>query len=743
MPQYVKELSLIPYIKPYVAAPVKEMEELQKKTADDYDVAASEYDALEELKDNMKYIKGSKGDEQAFKLIFDEATKEVEDAKKSGDYQNKGRLIRKITRKFKTNYKQLLSRYESYTKNVSDILDMKDLKEEDKKAAIKSLEENYLQKPEFNANNNLFLPSWKDYVPHKNEDRQKIIEAFAEKIRSKKYDTLPKNKLLDDKLHHLVSVSGEQLTDAQIYNLATAYAAQSPEIQMDLEREAKLLPYKQDINNITENKDFQFWLSKKYKVQNEEDEIQLNNLINSGKPQKEFYTEQLLHKDATNIAQALKIDNFNYDIGGVDEYDKLKLKADFDKKVAAEDAVLTEQGNQDVGTDFASNVTNINSQQTVLQNSTTQLIGAMKNITSIVGQKNFKSIMGDLYNGVSQKDIIQKYKLNDSSFKVIASYFNDFDDAKKAHVNATEAIKESQRYIKSVSPALSELKDVKMYLNRHKEASVEKAIDKLYNAYLMRREASDMPLFNEAKTKDEFIKDLIDSNPTVKEKLSKLDMLRGVAAEGTAIGEQMNNVATGVETNPLGYKIAGSEDNIYTRLVKDGLISEDETSPQIKVVTKNYGLAKRGNNSYYGFKLQVGEGKDAKYVTYKINADLNSDIHDRGIRELYKAQSDRSLKEEIEFDYVTKHIHNYKNAYELTVGSKDDGQKSVVLKSNTDKYKVERATDSFDKDGNYIGSYVVEIWDGKNWKSVKTDGKLSLHKSVDSALKTIGHIELN
>jgi hypothetical protein len=122
MPQYVKELSLIPYIKPYVAAPVKEMEELQKKMADDYDVVASQYDALEELKDNMKVIPWKKDDVLKKEQLIQAASKEIEAAQKAGDYQNRGRLARKAFNNLKTGYAQILSNYEADRKKREELM---------------------------------------------------------------------------------------------------------------------------------------------------------------------------------------------------------------------------------------------------------------------------------------------------------------------------------------------------------------------------------------------------------------------------------------------------------------------------------------------------------------------------------------------------------------------------------------------------------------------------------------------
>jgi hypothetical protein len=122
MPQYVKELSLIPYIKPYVAAPVKEMEELQKKMADDYDVVASQYDALEEASDAIQALP-FKGDLEEKKLVMDNAKKEIEAAQKAGDYQNRGRLVRKAFNNLKKGYapiKEQVTAWEAFKKDVEE-----------------------------------------------------------------------------------------------------------------------------------------------------------------------------------------------------------------------------------------------------------------------------------------------------------------------------------------------------------------------------------------------------------------------------------------------------------------------------------------------------------------------------------------------------------------------------------------------------------------------------------------------
>ena len=121
MPQYVKELSLIPYIKPYVAAPVKEMEELQKKMADDYDVVASQYDALEEASDAIQALP-FEGDLEEKKLVMDNVKKEIEAAAKAG-YVNRGRLVRKAFNNLKKGYapiKEQVTAWEAFKKDVEE-----------------------------------------------------------------------------------------------------------------------------------------------------------------------------------------------------------------------------------------------------------------------------------------------------------------------------------------------------------------------------------------------------------------------------------------------------------------------------------------------------------------------------------------------------------------------------------------------------------------------------------------------
>jgi Arc/MetJ-type ribon-helix-helix transcriptional regulator len=117
MPQYVQQEQYTPFVRPYVEGPVKEYAALQKQLIEDYDDAALQYDALQEAADNMSSL-DFEGDVQAKKEAFDFANKAIQEAAKAGDYENRGRLVRKAIKDFSTRYKpvaeQIKARQEAF-----------------------------------------------------------------------------------------------------------------------------------------------------------------------------------------------------------------------------------------------------------------------------------------------------------------------------------------------------------------------------------------------------------------------------------------------------------------------------------------------------------------------------------------------------------------------------------------------------------------------------------------------------
>jgi hypothetical protein len=765
---YVNKQNYVPVVRNYVQGATAEYTDLQNRLKQDYDNTASQYDALQEAKDSMKYIKGSKGDEEAYKQAFDLASKEIDEAARVGDYENRGRLARKAIKNFQENYNPIFSRYNQYQENIKKISEMKDLTENDKFAAIKSLNENYINNPQYNEKGKVVLNNWQEYLPHKNEDRQKIIGDFADKITKQEWANLPNIQNIKG-YDYFVKLAREERTPERIYQLASAYAAQQPEIQMDLEREAKLLPYKQNIKDITNSKEFQKWVSPKINFKNKEEEDNFNNNLLNGNLQKQFYKEKLLHSDLATTAEKLKIHNFKYDLDGMTEYDKLRLKSKYDKEVASENTVLTEVGNQDISEDFKTQNENINIQKQSITSNYNQMLESRKYISDLVKKENEDKVLEDFYNNKPIEEISKKYNVD--GIKLL-QYYNDYKEAQDNYIKADKSKKYSERFLNDVQQNKN-LKINEKYDNYLKNFSNTDNKGRKYqdNGELGIITASSKTKFTEATLKylngeiidpKVYSRDLVQfvENNYEKEKdskiLNKVDLKYGIQAEGTAIGEQMNNIAKGIESNPMNYKIAGQDANVYTKLVNDGKIDASDNNPQIKVIEKTYGLGTVNNNPYYLIKLKVGEGKDSKEVSYKIDASLNKEVHDRGIKELYDKTKDKSVKEQIEFDYVQKQMPEYIDAYKLEIGNSPELSKGVIIngKNAADgkvaQYKIARAIEPssknnlINKDGKYTGKYVLYQNTPNGWQSVKQQNNNQLlFNDIDAIFTEIGNIELN
>jgi len=102
----VNSQNYVPFIKPYVEGPTKEYKELQDRLIKDYDESAMMYDSLKEAADNMSSL-NAEGDVALKKAAFDKAYKYIEEAAKMGDYENRGRLVRKAIKEFSTDYKPI------------------------------------------------------------------------------------------------------------------------------------------------------------------------------------------------------------------------------------------------------------------------------------------------------------------------------------------------------------------------------------------------------------------------------------------------------------------------------------------------------------------------------------------------------------------------------------------------------------------------------------------------------------
>ena len=119
---YIEKQKYIPVVRNYVQGATTEYTDLQNRLREDYDNTATQYDALQEAKDNMKFLSWKKDDVLAKNQIFQKATKEVEEAAKEGDYENRARLVRKAISNFKQRYAPILNNYEADIKQHEDLM---------------------------------------------------------------------------------------------------------------------------------------------------------------------------------------------------------------------------------------------------------------------------------------------------------------------------------------------------------------------------------------------------------------------------------------------------------------------------------------------------------------------------------------------------------------------------------------------------------------------------------------------
>jgi hypothetical protein len=282
MANYVNQQSYQPFVKPYIAGPTKEYEEQQKRLIADYDDAALQYDALQEAADNMKYIKGSKGDEEAYNQIWSKAKKDIEEAAISGDYENRGRLVRKAIKDFGGKYKPLYDRYQGYNENVKKILDSKEIGEETKKYSLASLQENYLNKPTYNPDGSVELPSWREYMPYKDIAYYDKVVDVLDKVKADKWESLPNAKNIEG-YEALISSTTSKRDPDKLYRFAEAYLRNDPEIKNYFDRERHLNKYKytpEQLEELKQTEDFGKYASR-YGIapSSPEEEAQINNAL--------------------------------------------------------------------------------------------------------------------------------------------------------------------------------------------------------------------------------------------------------------------------------------------------------------------------------------------------------------------------------------------------------------------------------------------------------------------------------
>lgn len=128
MPEsFVPKLEYTPVVRPYIKGATEEYAAAQKQLREDYDTTASHYDALQEAADNIQHLEG---DEEKKNSLMQKVNGVIGEAAKAGDYENRGRLVRKAIADFKKEYNPIaaqVSAYKEYEKETNDRVKAKDI----------------------------------------------------------------------------------------------------------------------------------------------------------------------------------------------------------------------------------------------------------------------------------------------------------------------------------------------------------------------------------------------------------------------------------------------------------------------------------------------------------------------------------------------------------------------------------------------------------------------------------------
>lgn len=136
---FVRQENYTPIIKPYVEGPVKEYTDLQKQLVKDYDETVLMYDSLKEAADNLRSL-DAEGDLAQKDKAFQLAYKHIEEAAKEGNYEKRGRIIRKAIKDFGTIYRPV---QEKMMEREAFIKSLDDYKIQDKQSLIKAKDKLY------------------------------------------------------------------------------------------------------------------------------------------------------------------------------------------------------------------------------------------------------------------------------------------------------------------------------------------------------------------------------------------------------------------------------------------------------------------------------------------------------------------------------------------------------------------------------------------------------------------------
>ena len=118
MADLVSNMRFTPYVRPYVEGATKEYAAMQQDARNQYDTNAAGYDAIKEAADKMVSLKP---DEEAKQAVMGKVRSTLEQAANEGDYENKGRAVRKAYMDFEKEYAPIAKEYSAYQSFVKDV----------------------------------------------------------------------------------------------------------------------------------------------------------------------------------------------------------------------------------------------------------------------------------------------------------------------------------------------------------------------------------------------------------------------------------------------------------------------------------------------------------------------------------------------------------------------------------------------------------------------------------------------
>jgi hypothetical protein len=159
MSNLIQQQSYTPFVKPYVEGAVKEFTDLQNRLVKDYDESVLMYDSLQEAAENARSL-DAEGDIMQKNKAFELAMLHINEAAKEGNYEDRGRIVRKAIKDFSTTYRPVA---EAMQERQADIEAIKKFdKRQDKNSFIATKEKLYRESGGLKQDPNGTWKSWND-----------------------------------------------------------------------------------------------------------------------------------------------------------------------------------------------------------------------------------------------------------------------------------------------------------------------------------------------------------------------------------------------------------------------------------------------------------------------------------------------------------------------------------------------------------------------------------------------------